>query len=625
MRQARSHNGRGNPSRPTTVSVLANWVLAGSLLGALVALVDWRRLMLNGDFTAQVYLDRIWVSALSCGALCGLAAGLLFLVVRRLFATRWPAGLDRLLGSRLTVLALLVLLVFGYCLARIGTPVLEGRKLLGRLDQAAGAAPPPDNEGTAAAGTLPPVILLVLDTVRADHLSLYGYQRVTTPQLETFADDAVVFDSAWSGASWTIPAHATLFTGLYPHQHGVYRYIPEKGDRSGLTPAHPLGRQSTTLADLLGQAGYRTAAFCANPFLHSGTCLDQGFQLFHLSRNLNRTIPLLTEPLQKRLFGRDAFTAFRQRTMTARQVNGRALHWLEGHGRQPFFLFVNYMDAHSPYDPDPPFDRMFPGSWDAFPDWAGFASAMRNQPRPVTEREREHMISRYDGAIRSLDRELGVLFQQLRELGLYDRSLIIVTSDHGEHFGEHGLIEHSVDVYEEVLRVPLLVKYPGSARRGRVAEPANLVDILPTVLGTVGLPVPEGGAGHALGSASRDGFLLNESYDPQKVKRAVNDSGDAPVPAPRRIIRVRRSIHLGRMKFIWSSDQAHELYDLSADPAESMNLLDNNPQLADRFLPLAAEIEANRVLPRSLEEPAVLDEDLLRHLEELGYVGSVGE
>jgi len=133
------------------VSALANWVLAGSLLGMLVALVDWCRLMLNGDFTAQVYLDRIWISALFFGALSGLATGLLFLITRRIFASRWPATLERLLGSRLTALALLVLLVFGYCLARIGTPILERRLLLGRLDQAAGAAPIAGTEVTPAA------------------------------------------------------------------------------------------------------------------------------------------------------------------------------------------------------------------------------------------------------------------------------------------------------------------------------------------------------------------------------------------------------------------------------------------------------------------------------------------
>ncbi len=620
MNQARPQNSGSSFSRPSIVSALAGWVLAGSLAGSSGALVDWRRLVLNGDFTAQVYFDRIWISAAFFGALAGLAAGLLFLLARRFFISRWPATLDRLLVGRLTALALLFLLVFGYGLMRVATPRLEGRRLIGTLDQAAEAARSPENAGGAAAANKPPVILLLLDTVRADHLSQYGYERDTTPNLGVFANHAVVYDFVRSSASWTVPAHATLFTGLYPHQHGVHRYIPEKGRRSNLMPSYPLGPQTWTLAELLGEAGYRTAAFCANPFLHSGTGLDRGFQLFYHSRNLNTTIPLLTEPLQKLLFGREALTAFRQQTMTARQVNRRAAHWLERRGGRPFFLFINYMDAHSPYDPDPPFDRIYPGAWEGFLDWHSFAAGMHKQPREISGREREHIISRYDGAVRSLDHELGRFFDLLRERGLYDESLIIVTSDHGEHFGEHGLIEHSKDVYEEVLRIPLLVKYPGSARRGRDEVPANLVDILPTVLTAAGLPLPDGLAGRLLGSASPV-RRLNESYDPRKA----GGGGNRPAGSPGRFIRVRRSIHLDQMKFIWSSDQAHELYDLDADPGESRNLLAERPELAEPFLPLAAEIEANQVLPEPGAEPEALDDDLLRHLEELGYVDSTGE
>ncbi len=593
------------------LSTLICSMLAGALAGNLAALVDWRRMLLNGDFTAVVYLDRILISAVGFGALAGLVVGEMLLLMRQLLSVPWRARLDWVTGHRAVPWGLVVLLAAGTVIPRLAHPLLEGKPVLALVEQQeAESRPTATGEDETIAGR-PPVILLVLDTVRADHLSLYGYHRETSPQLEALAGDATVFDQVSSSASWTIPAHATLFTGLYPHQHGVYRFIQENRTQSTPMQTYPLAVGIPTLASLLAEAGYRTATFTANPIISARSRLDRGFQLFHHSRNRNGTVNLLTEPLVLLLYGDDALAAFRQRTMTGRQVNRRVNHWLEQIGSEPFFLFINYMDAHSPYEPDPPFDRMFPGTTDDFPEWHSFTAVMKNRPRPVTGEEQQHMHALYDGAICSLDRELGLFFERLKELGLYHESLIIVTSDHGEHFGEHGLIEHSVNVYEEVLRVPLLVKYPGEPRPARVAAPANLVDILPTVLETVGLTVPDGVTGRVLGDDTRD-YLLNESYDPRKVRRAGGKAS--------RLIRLRRSIHRERMKFIWSSDQQHELYDLAADPGELANLLQDDPGLAAAWLPLAGEIEARRFIPEPPGSDGAMDEDLRRHLAELGYV-----
>ncbi|HJQ84480.1 MAG TPA: sulfatase [Candidatus Binatia bacterium] len=294
----------------------------------------------------------------------------------------------------------------------------------------------------------PDVVLVVLDTVRADHLSLYGYPRPTMPKLEAFAADAVVYRNAIAPDTWTPPSHASLFTGLAPSDHGV-RYAR---DRPG-GGVYALAGSVPTLAERLSQAGYRTAGFAGNDaYLDPLFGLDRGFARYrHVGlERAGKLVPVVSAWLRRR--------------------RGRSV-----------FLFLNVMDAHEPYDPPPPYDRLFPGRLD------------RPVGRHIGTRvpdadEAAHYVSQYDGELRYVDDGLAEIFAALRATDRYENALIVVTADHGELLGDGGRWGHGGEPVRALVHVPLIVKYPGGARRGVEEQPVSLVDVAPTILAVLGLP-----------------------------------------------------------------------------------------------------------------------------------------
>jgi len=423
----------------------------------------------------------------------------------------------------------------------------------------------------ASAGVQPNVVLIVLDTVRADHLSVYGYARPTTPSLEALAREATVYRHAAATSDVTLSSHASLFTGLYASAHKAHT-----GDGIGFL-GRPLAGSFPTLAAGLAAAGYWTTAVVANfGYLGDYFGLMRGFD------HVNALAPLMATtkvtPLRRalrhllaRLYNlRD----YDRQSRTAGEINRDAFRILQESRRSggPFFLFLNYMDAHAPYIPPAPYHQRFPGFDPAatHADFGRAVSQVMGLNRSLTETERAHIVSQYDGSLAYLDYHLGRLFQQLKDLGLYDKTLIVVTSDHGEAFGNRNLMEHAgVSVYQDQIHIPLIVKYPDSEHRGSVDGIVSLVDVFPTVCDVLDLRPPPVMHGRTLltASAQTDRLIVAESF-PHEIWR----------PLHRRFRRLERAGFSGPWKVIVSSSGKREIYRWRDDAAERNDLYATAPE-----------------------------------------------
>lgn len=430
----------------------------------------------------------------------------------------------------------------------------------------------------------PDVLILLVDALRADHLSSYGYPRPTTPSLDALARDAVRFEQAVASSTFTKSSIASLLTGRHPYQHGVYWGSLERGSE---VTADLLPPSETTLAEVLADHGYLTAAWVQNSHLRDFMGFGQGFVDYHDQQGGIERI--------HRRFGR----------------------FLRGPGpRHPFFAYLHYIDLHDPYLPEPPYDTMFGGDRRAYEgidlaEWGVYLKAVREGREVPSADELAKLRGLYDGQLRYVDEQIGLLLAQLRERGLYDDSLIVVTSDHGDAFYEHGVISHSTTPYEELVRVPLLVKLPGNRFAGRTVDAqVRLIDVFPTVLKAVGIQddVP-GVAGCALQALMRaePGAADREPACQVAVIEIAQGEG-APTVA----------VRTGGLKYIHHESGDGELYDLVADPGERVDLLAERPEDVRRLRRLVFDVVAARDA-----EPAQrldLDERTVRELKALGYL-----
>jgi arylsulfatase A-like enzyme len=465
---------------------------------------------------------------------------------------------------------------------------------------------------SSAISSKPNVVLITMDTVRADHLSVYGYQRDTTPNLREFARKATIYTRAVSPADFTLPSHASIFTGLYPSWHGA-QYSP---------PEYPFGRPlastQVTLAGLLRASGYRTAATVANyAYLNPMEGMAQGFSVYdarEIARLSESARPFYLREGARRILSLVIDTRmFYAITRRAGDINQFAFAQLEQFKRdRPFFLFLNYMDAHRPYLPPPPFDVRYPGRDRLFsPSTHEKAwKAVNSGKRSLTDAERNHLISQYDGGIAYLDLEIGNLLVWLREMGLYETALIIITSDHGEAFGKHQLMEHAVSsVYQEHVHVPLLVKYPGQHQPQESSALASLVDLMPTILDIAGISVPAAVQGKTLRSP-RTG-VADVVYSEATTITTLYDLNP-------RFRGIRRALFAGPLKLITWTAGAPELYDLATDPREEHNLYRADDP---RAIELMSKIgDWTKAIPRYVAQPGKLDKAGIERLKSLGYV-----
>jgi arylsulfatase A-like enzyme len=401
---------------------------------------------------------------------------------------------------------------------------------------------------TEGASTEPPnVVVIVMDTARGDRLSCYGYARETSPRLEEIARSATTYANAHSTSSWTAPGHASLFTGLFPAAHGATQ------------EDWHLDEGLTTLAEALSAHGYRTVGIVENPMLSRDLGYAQGFAEYH-EVWLPRTRP------GPRSLALDRFVE---------TVGG------EAPGR-PFFIFVNLIEPHSPYDSSRQFRDRFVTDESITLDaneWRDYYVGRRT----FTGAELTHLNELYDAELLFTDYVVGKMADALDDAGLLDRTVFIVTSDHGENIGDHGHMDHVFSLYETTTRIPLLVRYPARFAPGSTAEsPVQLTDVFPTVLDLAGIdPAAYPSQGRTLlGELPRDREVFCEYYYPRQAINGYRSLTDRRSPRLEPYRRRIKSLTSGGMKLIRGSDGRDELYDLRRDPGELTNIVDSPEQAA---------------------------------------------
>jgi arylsulfatase A-like enzyme len=409
------------------------------------------------------------------------------------------------------------------------------------------------------------VLVAVIGCARADHCSAYGYERETTPFLEQAAREGVRVRYMVSTSPATLPANASLLTGLFPSQHGATEEAPFLDPRRQVLPA------------LLKDAGYKTAAFCPNPWVSPETGCGRGFDSFHTQRVGGRVAG------RAALYARTASDRVLGRTDAgARRTNRALLAWLE-RVEEPFFAFAYYGEADLPLRPPAPYDRMFMPTGIAPAQVRSVhhdSAAVAAGERPATAEDARVLNALYDGALRYVDLRLQELAAALARQGRWERTLFLVLGDHGSYLGEHGRVGHLFGLHDTVLCTPFILRGPQAVPAGFVVdELVQPTDVLPTILALAGAAALDGLPGRPI---IRDGqvsagpaFAIAEGFRPNlsALRRRFPKLDEERLAVRRKAIRTRRE------KFIWRSDEANELYDLTRDPGEEHNLIE---RAADR-------------------------------------------
>jgi len=460
-----------------------------------------------------------------------------------------------------------------------------------RVTASASAEEPP--AGTAAAPTsgapepeVRNVVMYLVDTLRADHLGCYGYPREVSPAIDAFARDAVLFERSIAQSSWTRAAVASILTGLGPVDHGTNRRN------------HPLAAAAVTLQELLAERGYATAAFISNPNLAAEVGFDQGF---------------------------DHFVDLGGTEVDGTTVVRRAVEWLDQRDdERPFFALVHTIDPHSPYDPPPEHRRRLapgvPPSVVFEPATHARALQRGKEGRPG-QPTLEQIRRLYDAEIAANDQAFGELVAALRARDLYDDAAILVLSDHGEEFLEHGALEHGKQLYGESVRVPLIVRLGEATRPGRVGTVVQHLDVLPTVLDAVGAPVPEG----LEGSSLRRWIVGPEDGGPAPAQ-SPEEEADRPIVTYLHLDgRPRIAVRQGGWKLIYllrgERWQRPRLFHLPSDPGELQNLAAERPVRVGYLRTLLRRHLLDPPEGRLESESVELDDALRERLEALGYMG----
>lgn len=418
---------------------------------------------------------------------------------------------------------------------------------------------------TSTAIDSPNVILIIIDTLRADHLSCYGYHRETSPSLDSLAASGTRWENCQAQAPWTLPATATIFTGLNAKQHGTGRRLD--GD-------HRLHSEVPIIPTIFSSAGYRTCGIFNVVLLNENHGFSRGFDYYSCVDDGN---------------GRAAFTV------------DEFLQWLESDSDdRPFLAVLHFFDVHVPYDPPPPFDKLyFPDDTLELSDWEISEDGLILHPEYL-----EHYLSRYDGGITWVDTQLGRLFEELRLRGYADSTIVIVTADHGEEFLEWGWIGHGGNFYQELLHVPLMMSGPGVPSGEVITETAGQFDILPTLLSICSIEDTSSFEGIDLFSqAARNPRAIPSS----RLMYMGVMLGETPLAA----------IMYGSIKGLVTrrgSTDSYYMFDLLNDPHEQM------PLEADSLM--TELLDYYRATPMLWDPPHVqnLDSSSTRALEDLGYI-----
>jgi arylsulfatase A-like enzyme len=480
------------------------------------------------------------------------------------------------------------------------------------------------------AGSRPDIVFIVLDTLRADRLSCYGHAAETTPHIDAFAASGVLFERAISPAQWTIPAHGSLFTGEFPTTHGTTQIYDK----------HSV--EQTTLAEHLARFGYRTVGFCNNPLLGIiENDLDRGFQEFYnyggvlpnrpdisgrppdifrqAAALIRGQLSRLNEPIQS-VFTRDHkllnlflhpwLVALWERNINFKGNTRQSIHdiigYLTRHHQQPdappLFTYLNLMETHLPYRPPLMFSRKFaPSFWQERQarlfmqsfnyktyDWIAPITT------PFTETQHRILNEMYNAEVAYEDHVMRSLLTYLDQPRVRDNTLVIIASDHGEGLDHHSYVGHSLVAYEDLIRVPLILRYPPHYPAGkRVTQPVSTRRIFHTALEAAGATTVRRGEGEMdirplslrqslNGHAQAHDWVWTEAYPPLTLVRLIESRNPEAVES-HRCLAVRRAIYDGTQKLVTVDETAAELYDVEVDPSEALNRIDADPETAQRL------------------------------------------
>mgnify|MGYP000748955480 CR=1 FL=1 len=467
----------------------------------------------------------------------------------------------------------------------------------------------------------PNILLISVDTLRADHLSCYGYPTNTSPHIDQLASENVLFDQAYATAGWTPPSHASMFTGLYPSEHGVV-------NNNQLVESIP------TIAQILYDDGYHTGGFVNNSQVGQLVGFDRGHETFievwkgHQSNNvfekavryLNRQTHKLTGKYDK----------------GAKQTNRLALRWLDRYskGKKPFYLFLHYIEPHNPLNPHREhWNKQATSCFRSGINWKKIQKMAENPLRFYTDEctlnreETDYLISLYDGEIFYVDQIIGEVINYLKMNKLYENTMIIITSDHGEHFGEKGNFSHVSSLYQPIIHIPLVVKFPYLlGENKKISRKVQLVDILPTILDTAGVQIPS--------QCHISGVNLREAINnATPFRNHIIAEWEGRIPffilnelgcdeSDERVSRFNHKIYTiigDSHKFIMSEDK-EELYDIVSDPLEANDLIQEDPDTAKR-LKINLLTWLDKKNSREIHhKPSIVDEEIIRNLKSLGYV-----
>lgn len=437
------------------------------------------------------------------------------------------------------------------------------------------------------------VILIVIDALRADHLGCYGYEKQTSPNIDAFAKEAVLFKNCYVQASWTKPSVASILTSLYPTTHGA------------TFDASKLPGEVTTLAEILHAAGYITYGYVSNPHLKRLFNFEQGFYFYddYLMKKdklyyfvLGR-IPIFNKFIRGIVRGITGKELNYHDYDNIKVANKRILPWLERYKAENFFMYIHYMDPHDPYSPPRFYSDMFP-----------YTKGDMNSKD----------ISSYDGEIRFLDDNIKELFGMLKSSENYDKTLIIITADHGEAFGEHGDFLHGHTIYQELLRVPLIIKYPRHILKGVVIEKqVRSIDIMPTVLDVLKITYDAQLEGLSLLPLSKqdgqisfceDIFINNNHRNNTSVLQGIiKDNEWKYIYTEKSKLRDVRA--LGN----------EEIYNLINDPNELNNLVEREPEVLKRMRN-RIDFYKTYTKKKAISSSTKLDYETIQQLRSLGYM-----
>ncbi len=469
----------------------------------------------------------------------------------------------------------------------------------------------------------PNVLWIVWDTVRADRLGVYGYDRPTTPNLDAWAKDARVFDDCISPGSWTVPSHASMFTGLLPSEHGA-----EHG-------AETLDDKLVTIAELLSADGYRTFSWTANPHISSAENATQGFQVQQhpwdkaveeRAREIYdaklATFPADSE--QRRRGEREANSAWVLKAAGELAKEG-LVEWLgKRDEKRPYFAFLNYMEAHRPLISAREHREavMTPeeveASYNSEIDWKetwGYCFNLVDVP----ERDLELLARSYDAGIRELDALFGELMRSLEAAGALENTIVVLTADHGEHLTEHHLLDHQYSVAQVLVRVPLIVRYPARFAPGREPRPVMSMDLFPTLLELVGIDAPRAGVGHARSlldpAAKRARITQYTKPFERPLISARKEHPDHDLSSRERGL---LSIVDQPWKLVQEIGGVARLYELSQDPYETRDVGELHPDVLARMRKQLAGV-LKSIRPIGAADAREKSLEHLRMLADLGY------